>query len=187
MKNHSTMKAQSAMEYLMTYGWAILVIAVVLGALYQLGIFNAANILGTSCVASPGYLCKSATLTSASQLTFVFGQNIGSTMYNVQLACAATASTTGLPLPGTAFNSISATGAVLPPSSTGNALSAGSTITISALPCYGTTGSIASNLAIGSGYSGFIWANYTTQSTAEVKGTNPWLTAKIITIRVGVS
>jgi len=33
-------KAQSAMEYLMTYGWAILIIAVVLGALFQLGVFN---------------------------------------------------------------------------------------------------------------------------------------------------
>jgi len=33
-------KAQSAMEYLMTYGWAILIIAVVLAALFQLGIFN---------------------------------------------------------------------------------------------------------------------------------------------------
>jgi len=36
-------KAQSAMEYLMTYGWAILTIAVVLGALFQLGVFNANN------------------------------------------------------------------------------------------------------------------------------------------------
>ena len=33
-------KSQSAMEYLMTYGWAILIIAVVLGALYSLGVFN---------------------------------------------------------------------------------------------------------------------------------------------------
>jgi hypothetical protein len=37
------LKAQSAMEYLMTYGWAILIIAVVLGALFQLGVFNANN------------------------------------------------------------------------------------------------------------------------------------------------
>ncbi|MEM3296802.1 MAG: LamG domain-containing protein, partial [Candidatus Micrarchaeaceae archaeon] len=36
-------KLQSAMEYLMTYGWAILVIAVVLGALYSLGVFNSTN------------------------------------------------------------------------------------------------------------------------------------------------
>lgn len=33
-------KSQSAMEYLMTYGWSILIIAVVLGTLSFLGIFN---------------------------------------------------------------------------------------------------------------------------------------------------
>ncbi len=36
-------RLQSAMEYLMTYGWAILVIAVVLGVLYSLGIFSPSN------------------------------------------------------------------------------------------------------------------------------------------------
>ncbi len=36
----SNFRNQSAMEYLMTYGWAILIIAVVLGALYSLGVFN---------------------------------------------------------------------------------------------------------------------------------------------------
>ncbi len=36
-------KAQSAMEYLMTYGWAILIIAIVLAALFQLGVFNSTN------------------------------------------------------------------------------------------------------------------------------------------------
>ncbi len=36
--------SQSAMEYLMTYGWAILIIAVVLAALFELGVFNANNL-----------------------------------------------------------------------------------------------------------------------------------------------
>ncbi len=36
-------KLQSAMEYLMTYGWAILIIAVVLVALFQMGVFDSAN------------------------------------------------------------------------------------------------------------------------------------------------
>ena len=52
-------KAQSAMEYLMTYGWAILIIAVVLGALFSLGVFSGSNLLGSACVASSGYLCQS--------------------------------------------------------------------------------------------------------------------------------
>ena len=33
-------KSQSAMEYLMTYGWAILIIAIVMVALFALGVFN---------------------------------------------------------------------------------------------------------------------------------------------------
>ena len=45
------LKSQSAMEYLMTYGWAILIIAVVLGALFSLGVFNASNLAPK---ASPG-------------------------------------------------------------------------------------------------------------------------------------
>jgi hypothetical protein len=32
------------MEYLMTYGWAILIIAVVLGVMFQLGLFSASNL-----------------------------------------------------------------------------------------------------------------------------------------------
>ena len=39
-KFHQSFKSQSAMEYLMTYGWAILIIAVVLAALFELGVFN---------------------------------------------------------------------------------------------------------------------------------------------------
>ena len=33
-------RAQSAMEYLMTYGWAILVVLIALGALFYLGVFS---------------------------------------------------------------------------------------------------------------------------------------------------
>ncbi len=34
------MKAQAALEYLMTYGWAILIIVIAIGALYAMGVFN---------------------------------------------------------------------------------------------------------------------------------------------------
>ena len=39
-RRFAKIKLQSAMEYLMTYGWAILIIAVALGVLFQLGVFN---------------------------------------------------------------------------------------------------------------------------------------------------
>ncbi len=44
-------RSQSAMEYLMTYGWAILIIAIVLSVLFQLGVFNG-NTFGVK--AQPG-------------------------------------------------------------------------------------------------------------------------------------
>jgi hypothetical protein len=44
--NLKTKKAQSAMEYLMTYGWAILIVIIVAAALYALGIFNPATYTG---------------------------------------------------------------------------------------------------------------------------------------------
>jgi len=40
-------KGQTAMEYLMTYGWAILIIIVVVAALYSLGVFSVSP--GVSC------------------------------------------------------------------------------------------------------------------------------------------
>ncbi|MDE1851695.1 MAG: hypothetical protein KGH69_03345 [Candidatus Micrarchaeota archaeon] len=56
-------KMQSAMEYLMTYGWAILAIAIVMVSLYSLGIFNAGSLQPT---ATPGscQVVKTAAQTS---------------------------------------------------------------------------------------------------------------------------
>jgi len=43
-------KAQAAMEFLMTYGWAIMVVLVVIGALVYFDVLNPANFLSESCV-----------------------------------------------------------------------------------------------------------------------------------------
>ena len=44
--NFAKRKGQSAMEYLMTYGWAILIVIIVAAALYALGVFNPATFAG---------------------------------------------------------------------------------------------------------------------------------------------
>jgi hypothetical protein len=46
--NDFKIKSQAAMEYLMTYGWAILIIALALGVLYSLGIMNPKNFIPRS-------------------------------------------------------------------------------------------------------------------------------------------
>ncbi|MFP3215444.1 MAG: hypothetical protein RXR32_02760, partial [Candidatus Micrarchaeota archaeon] len=57
-------------------------IAVVLGALFSLGVFSGSSLLGTSCIASPGYYCQNPVLSTSGALTFSFGQNTGATVYN---------------------------------------------------------------------------------------------------------
>ncbi len=51
------MKVQSAIEYLTTYGWAIMIMAVVLSALYFLGLFNPGTFAGQECLLPAGFSC----------------------------------------------------------------------------------------------------------------------------------
>ena len=63
-------KAQAAMEFLMTYGWAILVVLIVLAALFYLGIFTPST--PNVCIASAPITCPDVRLTGSNdQLTIV--------------------------------------------------------------------------------------------------------------------
>ena len=75
-------KSQSAMEYLMTYGWAILIIAIVLAAMFTLGVFSSP--VGTTCRAFPGFVCT-APVAHGNTFTATMGQAIGTNWYNVTL------------------------------------------------------------------------------------------------------
>ena len=75
-------KAQSAMEYLMTYGWAILVVLIALGALFYLGVFNPKS--GNVCQGSAPISCTDVRGTSAAS-----GVNLE---FSVGVTGAATAS-----------------------------------------------------------------------------------------------
>jgi hypothetical protein len=57
------------MEYLMTYSWAILILAVVLGALFTLGLFSPNSFLNTQCLLPAGLQCQSAFLASNGMLS----------------------------------------------------------------------------------------------------------------------
>ena len=50
-------KSQAAMEFLMTYGWAILVVLVVIGALAYFGVLDPSKFLPTKCTLTAGYTC----------------------------------------------------------------------------------------------------------------------------------
>ena len=52
-----TQKGQAAMEFLMTYGWAILVVLIAIGALAYFGVLNPSRFLPRSCTLMPGLDC----------------------------------------------------------------------------------------------------------------------------------
>ena len=57
-------KGQAAMEFLMTYGWAILVVLVAIGALAYFGVLNPARFLPESCTLTPGLGCDDFQITA---------------------------------------------------------------------------------------------------------------------------
>jgi hypothetical protein len=78
MDSKSTHKAQSAMEYLMTYGWAVLLIAVVLTVLFSIGLFNGNNVSPNLCQATPGFICTGAVYShSDANIIVTIGQETG--------------------------------------------------------------------------------------------------------------
>ncbi len=59
-------KAQAAMEFLMTYGWAILVVLVVIGALAYFGVLSPSTLLPEKCTFPVSVNCIDHTVTASS-------------------------------------------------------------------------------------------------------------------------
>ena len=53
----SSRKGQAAMEYLMTYGWALLALVAVIGALMATGAFNPSYLIAEECTLQPDLSC----------------------------------------------------------------------------------------------------------------------------------
>lgn len=70
-------KSQSAMEYLMTYGWAILAIAIVMVSLYSLGIFNSGSLQPTATPGSCQVIRTTAQTSLAGQCSNIIPKYVG--------------------------------------------------------------------------------------------------------------
>jgi hypothetical protein len=71
-------KSQSALEYMMTYGWAILIIVIVAAVLYSLGIFNPTSFVATESVSGFAGLGSIQAQCSAGGLEMSIGNAVGS-------------------------------------------------------------------------------------------------------------
>ena len=94
-------KGQAAMEFLMTYGWALLVVLIVIAALAFFGLLNPSRYLPEKCTLGPGLTCVDFSARtndsdeskfegdvdiSKDTVTILLNNGIGTTMYNVVLS-----------------------------------------------------------------------------------------------------
>lgn len=156
-------KAQSAMEYLMTYGWALLAIAVVLAILYATGILGGGIsriVGGNNCIEATGYLCSNPAYTAYSgNAAVTVGQESSQTYYNVAFALTSpsTGSTgvTSYGVPNTIFTNLATLNASV---GVNNQLTPGTTALLTDIPVS------AANTAAGTSVTGEMWMAYTTSS-----------------------
>jgi hypothetical protein len=72
-------KAQAATEFLMTYGWAILVVGVAIAALAYFGVLSPSRFLPNKCTFSAGIACIDHKV-EATQVTMILQNSIGHTI-----------------------------------------------------------------------------------------------------------
>lgn len=58
-----TKRSQAALEFLMTYGWAILIVLIVISALAYFGVLNPQNLLPSKCTLPSGWSCTDYVVT----------------------------------------------------------------------------------------------------------------------------
>lgn len=75
-------KGQAAIEFLMTYGWAIFIVLLSLGAIAYFGYTNPQRLLPEKCIFTNGIICQDALITTNSiNVSLVNG--LGRTIYNI--------------------------------------------------------------------------------------------------------
>jgi hypothetical protein len=150
-------KSQAAMEYLMTYGWAILIIALSLAVLYSLGVLNPETLKPQLCSLSPPFYCSDQYLDTNGFLTLTIAQGSGSDIRINKIVCVdkSLLNQNGLPSNPSYWSNV------------GVSIPSGSQRQISNIICYSRDGK-QYNGKIGSVFFGAIVINATTSTGANV-------------------
>ena len=82
-------KGQAAMEFLMTYGWALLVVLIAIGALASFGVLNPGQFLPETCTVAPGISCIDFSASDTGGLTVMMQNGMGIALTDVTLASPA--------------------------------------------------------------------------------------------------
>ena len=157
-------KGQTAMEYLMTYGWAILIIMVVLAVLFYLGVLNPP--IPEPCVFPARVTCISSKLNTAGNLTLIIGQGTGHPIMVTGVNCTMNSSAT--------WATDNAATLVYSPAFNINITSGGQATVAQILgagalgnvACKDANGGAIAGVAAGSAFNGKIYIKYTEQDTS---------------------
>lgn len=140
------------MEYLMTYGWAILIVSIALAALYSLGLFSPATFTHTTCVFPAGFYCLNSQMDMGGNLTINVEQDTSAPINITAIGC----------------DSSDNVGHMISFASNQIVLQIGSNVTISGnstakLQCW--SNSTVFSGSIGSLFNGYVIVNYTDTQT----------------------
>lgn len=142
-------RSQSAMEYLSTYSWALIILAVTLGSLYALGLFSPNNIVHDLCIFQADISCTMDTMNTAGVLTINVQQSTQSPINITAIGCNTNITTTGM----TTFTGANRINMVIG----GNA--------IISVQCLAGPNSAPFSGKIGEIYKGYVILNYTNLQT----------------------
>ncbi len=160
MKNG--LRAQSAVDYVVTYGWALLIIAITFYVLFALHVFNS-GVVPTSCYGAPSFSCSDVAITHNGVLSVALTQATGLTINVIGIACSTVTNSVGNgPGTGNLWAQDYAQAPQYYPTNQlqyGLQIATGSSNVLQAY-CYNSGNSIAAS-TIGSSITGYIWLNYT--------------------------
>ncbi|MEM3839273.1 MAG: hypothetical protein QXF01_01700 [Candidatus Micrarchaeaceae archaeon] len=143
---HERLKQQSALEYLITYSWALLVLAVVLAVILSFNLLNYNKYVHTECVLGQTLTCENAYISSNGMLTIEVLQS-GSDPINItSYGCTQGAILAYMQQPANQIY-----------------MPIGGTYTFN-MQCYTKTGSPV-GMHVGTTFSGSVFFNYTDEIT----------------------
>ena len=82
---HKNKKGQAALEFLTTYGWAFLVILVMIGALAYFGVLNPERFVPETCTFGSAFACEDHVMTTTSSTVKLRNNVEGITITNVEM------------------------------------------------------------------------------------------------------
>ena len=146
------LKIQTAMEFLITYGWAVMIIAVVLASIAAIGVFNLGSFAKNECVVGEGFSCGNFFLSDNGLLTVNIFQSLQDPINVTEIGCNQGGVSTNMQAP---YN----------PPSNQEYITVGGNYTFGVF-CYTSQNTIFT-ASPGGLFSGYLVINYTDEVTGE--------------------